>query len=239
MNTVKIEKGTTRLIAHRGLSGIERENTASAFIAAANRSYWGIETDVHVTADGKYILIHDDDTKRVAGVELSVEGSTFAQLRALTLPDKDGFVRGDLVLPTPEEYFSICKKYGKIAVFELKNRFQKEQIREIIDIVKHCDMVEQTIFISFSFDNMADLREMLPEGHAQYLYYREITAELVEKCKQYALGLDVRHDRLNKETVALLKEAGVEINCWTVDDPKRAEELVALGVDFITTNILE
>ncbi len=239
MNTVKIEKGRTYLIAHRGLSGIERENTASAFIAAANRSYYGIETDVHVTADGKYILIHDDDTKRVAGVELSVEGSTFAQLRTVTLPDKDGFVRGDLVLPTPEEYFSICKKYGKIAVFELKNRFQKEQIAQIIDIVKQCAMIEQTIFISFSFANMADLKELLPEAHAQYLYYGEITAELAQKCTQYKLGLDVRHDRLNEETVALLKEANVEINCWTVDDPARAQELVALGVDFITTNILE
>ena len=68
MDTIKINKQITRIIAHRGLSGLERENTCAAFIAAANRSYYGIETDVHVTADGKYILIHDDDTTRVAGV---------------------------------------------------------------------------------------------------------------------------------------------------------------------------
>ena len=67
MNTVKIEKQNTRLIAHRGVSGIERENTAAAFVAAGNRGYYGIETDVHVTKDGKYIIIHDDDTKRVFG----------------------------------------------------------------------------------------------------------------------------------------------------------------------------
>lgn len=51
--------------------------------------------------------------------------------------------------------------------------------------------------------------------------------------------MDVRHDRLNEQTVAMLKQAGVEINCWTVDDPARAEELISLGVDYITTNILE
>ena len=52
MNTVKIDKQGVRMIAHRGVSGLETENTAAAFIAAGNRTYWGIETDVHLTADG-------------------------------------------------------------------------------------------------------------------------------------------------------------------------------------------
>ena len=58
MNTVKFEKGQTLVVAHRGLSGIERENTNSAFVAAGNRSYYGIETDVrqsrqHALARGR------------------------------------------------------------------------------------------------------------------------------------------------------------------------------------------
>ena len=53
-DTVKIDKRGVRLIAHRGLSGIEQENTCAAFIAAANReSYYGIETDTpHRRHDG-------------------------------------------------------------------------------------------------------------------------------------------------------------------------------------------
>ena len=62
MDTIKIDKNNVKLIAHRGVSGIERENTAAAFVAAGNRSYYGIETDVHVTKDGKFVIIHDDDT---------------------------------------------------------------------------------------------------------------------------------------------------------------------------------
>ena len=78
MDTMKIIKGKTKLIAHRGLSGIETENTAAAFVAAGNRDYYGIETDVHKTADGKYIIIHDDNTGRVANENLSVEKSDFS-----------------------------------------------------------------------------------------------------------------------------------------------------------------
>ena len=63
LNTVKIEnKKGTKFIAHRGLSGLELENTISAFVAAGNRSYQGIETDVHVTSDGKFVVYHDDNT---------------------------------------------------------------------------------------------------------------------------------------------------------------------------------
>ena len=120
MDTVKINKGTVRLIAHRGVSGLELENTCAAFVAAGNRSYFGIETDVHVTADGSYIIIHDDTTGRVAEADLPVEETDFDVLRAMCLKCKDGSTRRDLVMPSLEEYLTICKHYEKEAVLELK-----------------------------------------------------------------------------------------------------------------------
>ena len=66
MDTIKFtEKGNVKMIAHRGLSGLERENTNAAFVAAGQRSYYGIETDVHVTADEKYIIIHENLGTRI------------------------------------------------------------------------------------------------------------------------------------------------------------------------------
>ena len=137
MKPIKIKKGKCKIIAHRGLCGLEKENTCSAFVAAAMHNYYGIETDVHVTKDGKFILCHDDDLKRVAGKNLVIEETDFAKLRKITLFDTDGINRrADLVLPTMEEYFSICKKYKKIAVFELKNRIPKDKIAEIVSFIK-------------------------------------------------------------------------------------------------------
>ncbi len=98
-------------------------------MAAGNRSYFGIETDVHVTADGQYIIIHDDSTKRVGLDDLTVENSTYETLRSLRLCDKDGKRgRKDLVLPSLAEYIQICKKYEKISVLELKNHMQPKDI---------------------------------------------------------------------------------------------------------------
>lgn len=92
MDTVKINHGNTKMIAHRGLSGIEQENTNAAFVAAGNRSYYGIETDVHRTADGQYVIIHDDTTARVTNGawNVNVEQVPYRDIQAILLPDRDG-----------------------------------------------------------------------------------------------------------------------------------------------------
>ena len=105
METIKFEeKGNIKMIAHRGVSGLERENTCPAFVAAGVKSYYGIETDVHVTKDKKIIVVHDDDLMRVAGVDMKVEESNFDDLRTVRMKDIDGVTeRADLFLPTLEE----------------------------------------------------------------------------------------------------------------------------------------
>ena len=154
MNTVKMNPPKPLMIAHRGLSGLERENTCAAFIAAGNRSYFGIETDVHQTADGQYAIIHDDTTTRVSGKELVVEETEFSALRQLQLLDpQSGAPRVDLRIPSLEEYIRTCKKYDKVAVLELKNRMPKEAVLEIAEIISSLGYMEHTIFISFNINS--------------------------------------------------------------------------------------
>ena len=105
MNTKKFEKENVLVVAHRGLSGIETENTNAAFVAAGNRSYYGIETDVHRTADGKLVVFHDGTLERVAGEKINVEEVSLSVLQNVTLLDKDGTKnRLDLIPPTLENY---------------------------------------------------------------------------------------------------------------------------------------
>lgn len=241
MNTIKLEAPKPCMIAHRGVSGLERENTCAAFVAAGNRSYFGIETDVHQTADGQYVIIHDDDTVRVAGKELVVEETDLATLRQLRLLDVGSELpRADLCLPTLEEYISVCKKYEKVAVLELKNRMPVEAIVEIVEIVRKCGHLENTIFISFSLENLIDLREKYPQQPAQYLVSKiEDQDAMAETLKKYHLELDARHTAVDEAFIARLHQQGTKVNVWTVGDPEVAARLIAMGVDFITSNILE
>ena len=243
MNTVKIDKGNIKMIAHRGLSGLERENTCPAFVAAGNRSYWGIETDIHVTADGKFVVIHDETPERVSdgAWTLNVEESTQAQLQQVLLPDLDGSThRPDIRLPFLEDYIAICKKYDKKAVLELKNLFAPADIARVVEELKRLEYLEGTVFISFKWDNCAELRRLLPDHKIQYLLGSAgVSEESLQKMIDHRMDLDVRGDKLTKEIVDRMHAAGLEVNCWTIDKPEHAEIMKSLGVDYITTNILE
>lgn len=239
MDTIKIaDKGNIKMIAHRGVSGLELENTCPAFLVAATKSYWGIETDVHVTKDGKFIIIHDDDLKRIAGLDWIVEESNFDDLRAIRLKDNDGTERKDLFLPTLEEYIIICRKYGKQAVLELKSPIVKEKVWEIADVVKQMGWFERTTFISFHGENLVFLRERYPDADAQFLT-EEASDETFEFMVKNKFDADLCGYCITKEFVDRLHAAGLKVNVWTLDLPEHAAMAKAVGVDFITTDILE
>lgn len=239
MNTLKIKKGSTKIIAHRGASSLETENTVAAFIAAGNRSYFGIETDVHRTKDGKYVVIHDDTTKRISGINLSVEDTDFETLRALTLFDIDEKTkRKDLYIPTLQEYISVCKKYEKTAVLELKNSFKSEDIAEIVKIIEELKYLENVIFISFHFKNLKVIRNLKKNQQIQFLT-SEFNDGILEQLIKYNCDLDIRYTLVTKDIVKKLHKNNLKINCWTCDKVSKAQKFVKMGVDFITTNCLE
>lgn len=242
MDTLKMNhNGSVRMIAHRGICGLEKENTAAAFVAAGNRSYFGIETDIHETADGKLIIIHDDNTKRVAGCEYIVEQTDFDTLRSIKLFDrKSEQIRADLVLPTLEEYISICQRYEKTAVLELKNAMKTETILEIVRVIDEMGYLDKTIFISFAISNLIALREAYPQVAIQYLVEKiEDLPALLEILKKYRFDIDAKHTAIKEEMVPQFHDNGIKINVWTVNTVERAERLQQIGVDYITTNIVE
>lgn len=237
-DTIHVNLPGVKMVAHRGVSGLERENTCAAFVAAGNRSYFGVETDIHRTADGRYIVFHDDNLTRLLGDGRVVEEMRFDELRALRLTDLDGNARGDLLLPTLEEYVHICKKYDKDCVLEIKNHFEPEDIDNVIAIIRGIGWLERTIFISFDLPNMICIRERLPHQRAQYLV-STFGDDLLDILTGHHLDLDIKYSSLSAEQVRACHEAGIQVNVWTVNEAADAERLAGYGVDFITSNILE
>ena len=237
-NTVKFNKQNTLVVAHRGVSGLETENTCAAFVAAGNRTYFGVETDVYRTADSKFIINHDGNLKRIAGEDLSVEQVSFDVLRAAVLYDKDGVKRGDLHLASVDEYVRICKKYGKICVLELKSDFTNEEIARLCAMIEALDYLDGVIFIAFNIENLKKVRALYPEQPCQFLT-GDVSDGMIARLSELKMDLDVHYASLTKERVDAFHQAGIKINCWTVDNAADGERLAAWGVDFITSNILE
>lgn len=98
--------------------------------------------------------------------------------------------------------------------------------------------MEHVTFITFVYQNLVYLRELYPAQSAQYLVC-ELNSEVIAKCTAIGVDLDVLHTALTRENVAAAHAAGLVVNCWTVDTVADAERVIACGVDYITSNILE
>lgn len=239
-DTIKLEnKHGTLIVAHRGVPVLEQENTVPAFVAACNRSYFGVECDIHVTRDGKYIVCHDDDTARICDKKLRFDESDFSDLRALKVKGKGSqYFDETLILPTLEEYLRVMQRYDKVAVIELKGRMSDDNIREIIEICKTVYSLDKIIFITFEANYLIAIRAALPEQKVQLLtdkYSQETRNLLIEN----KFDLDIGHWLLNEEIVKDLHAHGIQINCWTCDDADKAQQYIDWGVEYITTNMLE
>lgn len=250
MDTIKINSGNAKMIAHRGLSGLEMENSIAAFVAAGNRSYYGVETDIDMTKDGRFVAIHDRVTERLSEDNIEIAKSSYELVRKIRLKDlcpaagidysKEviGGSRADLVIPSMKEYVSICKKYDKKCILELKNPYSMEDIKRILEEINEVDYLENIVFISFYLDNMIKLRELLPQQELYYLTC-EYNEEILKQLKENHLNLDIYYPVLTKEIVDELHKEGILINCWTCDNKEEAERLADWGVEYITSNILE
>lgn len=221
-----------KLIAHRGASAIECENTAEAFELACRENCFGVECDVHVTADGKYVIFHDDTTGRMCFENLTVKKSTYDELRALK------FRRGDKYkIPSLEEYLDIMNGCGKVAVIELKNPMAEKNIAEICAICAEKYDLDKIIFISFCFENLLTVRALLPEQKIQFLTCA-VTKELADDLVKNNFGIDLDRVVADENAFEILRERNIPINCWTVDDAEEAKKLARLGAEFITTNVI-
>lgn len=238
MNSIKIDNKGVLMIAHRGASSIERENTNPAFVVAGAKSYYGIETDVHVTKDGKFIICHDDDIVRVTGVNMIIEQSNYDDLKKINILDFDGSTRSDLVFPSLEDYIRICSRYDKQAILEIKNNMDVTKIIELVNIVKELDWYHKTTFISFDKDNLINLRNNFNDADIQFLT-GDATTETLDFLLRYNIDLDIHFDSLTKEYIDKLHSYNIKVNCWTVDIESKASELINMGVDMITSNCLE
>lgn len=262
MDTVKFgNRKQAKIIAHRG-GNLELENTIGAFLSAANRSFFGIETDIHVTSDGRFIVYHDDNTSRLLTENLTVEETDFETLRGLKFrPYRNRAERIDIKMPSLEEYIDICKYYNKTCILEIKNTFKKDDLKRVCDIYKEYDYLDNVIFIAFHIENLIYIKELYPEANVQFLVdanedglgkrlsARGLELEVQENesmqiamldfLESHGMDIDVWDQSTDRNLIDECHKRGIKVNIFTVNTPEEAQKFIDMGADFITSDCLE
>lgn len=217
----------TKIIAHRGASRAERENTVAAFRRAALMRADAVELDVRRSADAgdDGLVVHHDP--RVA------DGRVIFALRATELPAH---------VPSLATAMDAC---GELVVnIEIKNEPGEPDYDDtrsvadsVVELVRRRRQEGQVLVSSFDLETIDRIRVVAPEL---------ATAWLVEAADERVLatlaehGHRVLHPWVGAVTAALIDaahEQGAVVNTWTCDDPHRMAELALWGIDGICTNV--
>jgi glycerophosphoryl diester phosphodiesterase len=225
------------VIAHRGASAREPENSVAAFRRAVLDGADGVELDVLLCATGEVVVFHDDDLLRLAGRPDRVAQLPWSALREVTLS-------GGVRIPTLEEALVACGPALLVNV-ELKSdglvrdRSLPALVAAVSAAIDRAGASSRVLVSSFSPAAVWLWRRRRPDVRAALLFEREAPLPLrrawaLPLLRPFAVHPDQRlcHPR----AVQRWHAAGYAVNTWTVDDPARLRALRDLGVDALITN---
>ncbi len=239
------QDGRTAIVAHRGASSIEAENTIEAFRAAVQAGADAVEFDVRVTADGVPVVLHDADVSRTTDGRGLVRDLSLRDVKRLRIRTSRG---STTEVPTLAEALEALS--GRAAVdIEIKNvpgdqSFEPDRelaVDAAIDELDASGFSGPVLVSSFNPFSLARVRELAPTVPTGLLTAYDVDARVA---LEFANAL--AHpwvlpfvEMIRAEAAAVVREAhaaAMRVGTWIVDDAAVARELILAGVDAIATN---
>ncbi len=229
--------GRPWIIGHRGASGEAPENTLAAFRLALQQGADLIETDVHLTADGVPVVIHDHSVDRTTNGHGLVGELTLAQIKALDAGSWFGpQFAGERVL-TLDELLEWAA--GKTPVsLEIKNgpiHYPGIEDR-VVEALRRHDMVQSAVVISFDHGAILRAKQRCPELLGGVLFACTPVAASELAFQAQADCILPHWSNLTRSMVEEAHSHDLAVSPWVVDEKREMEWVLALGVDAIASN---
>jgi len=214
----------TLVIAHRGASSAEPENTVAAFRRAVEMGAEGVELDVRRTADDALVVHHD---------AMLTDGRVIRHTASHELPDQ---------VPTLSQALDACD--GAFVNVEIKNSSSDPDF-DGSDWVAHRTVVElatrgadpRWLVSSFRLATVDAVRRLAPDLRTAWLVVGMGREEVAVTATAGHVAIHPHHAALDADAIRLAHAAGLAVNTWTCDDPARMRQLMAWGIDAICTNV--
>jgi glycerophosphoryl diester phosphodiesterase len=214
-----------RVIAHRGASKLQRENTLEAFRTAAAVGSDGVELDVRRSADDQLVVHHD---------------SHLADGRLIRATNRDELPE---YVPTLAEALDACVNVAIVNV-EIKNDPEEEDFDPTdwlagvtVAHLLHRRDNERWLISSFRRETIDRCRALAPEIRTAWLCVEPPAGSASRLAKAGHAAIHPYYLFVTQEFVAECHAEGLAVNVWTCDDPDAMRNLRTWGVDGICTNV--
>ncbi|MGY3200421.1 glycerophosphodiester phosphodiesterase [Streptomyces sp. TE5632] len=213
-------------IGHRGVMGVEPENTLRSFVAAQEAGLDVIELDLHLSKDGELVVMHDAELDRTTDGTGPIADRTVAELRALDAG------RGEHV-PVFEEVLDAVHAPLQAEIKDV------QAARALAEVMNRRGLTDRIEVSSFHDDAIAEIARLVP-GVRTALVASRYNTEIVERAVGAGAAtvcLNIR--RLTLEVVELARKADLRIIGWVVNTQDHLRLVRALGLDGATTDYPE
>ena len=231
----------TKIYAHRGYSEKYPENTMLAFRKAAEVGAEGIEIDVHLTKDGELVVMHDENTVRTTSTNALIKDLTLAEFKAL---DAGHVKNGEFEFeapPTLREVFELLAETGMECNIEIKSGvYEYPGIeRKVLNLIDEFGLRDKIVISSFNHYTVCRFKELAPDVKCGFL---EESWLIHPGAYTRNRGVECFHpffNMLNHENVQDLRNNGIEINAWTINDEEDMRKALRLQLEIAITNCPE
>ncbi|WP_329153170.1 glycerophosphodiester phosphodiesterase family protein [Streptomyces sp. NBC_01456] len=213
-------------IGHRGMMGVEPENTLRSFVRAEHEGLDVIELDLHLSKDGSLVVMHDADVDRTTDGAGPISERTLAELRELDAG------KGERI-PVFEE---VVEAVSAPLQAEIKDVAAAQALAEVM---RARDLTGRVDVISFHDEALAAIRTLLP-GVRTALVASRYGADVVDRAQAVGatmLSLNIR--RLTLELVERAHAAHLKVLGWTVNTHDQLRLARGLGLDGVVTDLPE
>ncbi len=216
---------SAKVVGHRGASGLLPENTLAAFSRAIDLGVDAVECDVRLTADGRLIVMHDETVDRTTDGAGAVAEMDLAATRKLD-------AGGGQPPPTFDELLDVVA--GRCELYcELKGEGTPAPA---VEAVTARGMAADTMFVSFSFDRLAEARRLLPGARIGPIVSRPTDERLDRLLAMRPEMASVDFKNVSLALAEKVHDAGAALGVWTPNHPPQMRAMLALGADIITTD---
>ncbi|MDF1575530.1 MAG: glycerophosphodiester phosphodiesterase family protein [Bacteroidales bacterium] len=224
-------------VGHRGASYLAPENTLASIQLAWRLGADAAECDVMLTADGKVVLFHDKNTKKLTGKSFTVKDATWEELKHLVvIPRETNLPEYDQeTIPLLKDVLDVIPE-DRMLVIEIKTG--PEILPYLQELIAEHWKSGRISLIAFDFETIRQSKELYPEVPCYYLsmFKPDFNKHFEAVVESRLDGVDLRHTIIDRPLMEKCLAAGLDVWCWTVNDPETARKMQQLGVSAVTTD---
>ncbi|MCJ8313475.1 MAG: hypothetical protein HRU38_14715 [Saccharospirillaceae bacterium] len=225
-----------QIFAHRGVSALAIENTASAIKLCVKHNILAVEIDLQLLGDNTPVLFHDIDLKRLANKDDALINLSAQSIKNIQLNMDNKKSESVLFM---DEFIQLVLKHNLKVNVELKrfeqsiNHYIEYIIKPLLSLVPN----EQLLISGFDFELLKAVRGFSKTVDIAILS-RKLEMGLFEKVNEIsAIGCHLKNEFLDIKNIKKIKEQVKYLGVFTVNDQTRYQELIQAGVDYVFSDV--